>query len=58
MPIKDLSNIRRLPRLGKIQLGIKVKTNTLCKCNQRTPDKKPRQDCMMCKGTFPEKKCP
>jgi len=25
MPIKNLSNIRRLPRLGKIHLGIKVK---------------------------------
>lgn len=51
MPIKDLTNIRRLPRLGKIQLGIKVKTNTPCKCKQRTGDKNPIQDCMMCKGT-------
>jgi len=55
MPIKDLSNIRRLPRLGKIQLGIKVKTNTPCKCKQKaaypTADKKPLQDCMLCKGT-------
>jgi len=51
MPIKDLSNIRRLPRLGKIQLGIKVKTDKPCQCKHDTADKKPRPDCMLCKGT-------
>ena len=51
MPIKDLSSIRRLPRLGKIQLGIKVKTNTPCKCRQKAADKNPLKDCMLCKGT-------
>ena len=26
MPIKGLTQVRRLPRLGKIKMGIKVKT--------------------------------
>lgn len=51
MPIKNLSNIRRLPRLGKIHLGIKVKTDKPCKCKQETADKMPKKDCMLCKGT-------
>jgi len=51
MPIKNLTNIRRLPRLGKIQLGIKVKTNTPCKCKAKAVDKNPLKDCMLCKGT-------
>lgn len=50
-PINGLSERRRLPRLGKIQLGIKVKTNTPCKCKEKTPNKKPRKDCRICEGT-------
>lgn len=50
-PIEGLSERRRLPRLGKIHLGVKEKTTTPCKCKQETADKKPRKDCRLCLGT-------
>ena len=51
MPIKQLSELRRLPRLGKIQLGIKVKTDKPCKCKQREGATDPLKDCLLCMGT-------
>lgn len=51
MPIDELSKRRRLPRLGKIRLGIKEKTTVPCKCKGKNPDKKPMLTCRVCEGT-------
>jgi len=51
MPINELSKRRRLPRLGKIRLGIKEKTSVPCKCKEKNPDKKPVLTCRICEGT-------
>lgn len=48
MPIKDLSERRRLPRLGKIHLGIMVKSNKACNCKKNG---NPEPNCRVCKGT-------
>jgi hypothetical protein len=36
MPIKGLTQVRRLPRLGKIKMGIKVKTTLGVEYPQKT----------------------
>lgn len=46
MPIKGLSERRRLPRAGIIRLGIRVKTDKACKCSE-----KDRKKCFLCMGT-------
>jgi len=51
MPINELSQRRRLPRLGKIHLGIKVKTDHPCKCKANSHDKRPLATCRICEGT-------
>jgi len=51
MPINELSKRRRLPRLGKIRLGIKEKTSVPCKCKEKNPEKKPMLTCRICEGT-------
>jgi len=45
MPIKQLSNITRLPRAGIIRLGIRVKTSKSCKCGGKN------KNCLACLGT-------
>jgi len=45
MPIKGLSNLRRLPRAGIIRLGIRVKTEKKCKCGGKN------KNCLACLGT-------
>jgi len=51
MPIKNMTGQYRPVRRGKIHLGVKVKTTKKCKCMNRSPDKKPKLDCIVCKGT-------
>lgn len=45
MPIKQLSNQRRLPRAGIIRLGLRVKTEKNCKCGGKN------KGCLACLGT-------
>jgi len=45
MPIKELSNIRRLPRAGIIRLGVRVKTEKKCRCEGKN------KSCLICMGT-------
>jgi len=45
MPIKQLSNIKRLPRAGIIRLGVRVKTSKSCKCGGKN------KNCLACLGT-------
>ncbi len=51
MPIKSISKVYRPVRVGKVHLGIKVKTTIPCKCKNRTDNKKPMPNCTVCKGT-------
>jgi len=53
MPIKGITDNTRYQRAGKIYLGIKVKTDKICKCTreERGQNKKPDPACDYCLGT-------
>lgn len=53
MPIKGITDKLRYQRAGKIYLGIKVKTERVCKCtrDERGQNKAPDKDCRLCLGS-------
>lgn len=53
MPIKGITDKLRYQRAGKIYLGIKIKTDRLCKCtrDEKGRKKNPDKDCLLCLGT-------
>lgn len=53
MPIKGITDKLRYQRAGKIYLGIKVKTERVCRCtrDERGQNKAPDKDCRLCLGT-------
>lgn len=53
MSIKGITDKLRYQRAGKIYLGIKIKTERICKCtkDERGQKKSPDKDCNYCLGT-------
>jgi hypothetical protein len=53
MAIKGITDKLRYQRAGKIYLGIKIKTERVCKCarNEKGQKKNPDKDCALCLGT-------